>query len=306
MTLFSCFKQSVVAGLALCGNQFTLVKVKRFTQKIILKGFAVVPIPADLIMDGKIDQSTRMIDIIKRLVEMAHAENCDTAIGLPASFVIRKKIKLPDYLTDKECEAEISGNIERYVPGIHEELNFDYVRLMGQEKNMLLIAARTAQIKSFVTIVEAAGLKVRVVDVDIYALARAMHFAYPSEQVQIIVVVDSVLLQLIVLQQQKIIFSHQFTMSDEESMVEKIEHGLQLFSTATKLFYEKKIFLMGNLKNIAHFKRVVQNELGFHVEVANPFLFIMLAAYLDKQEFYAKAPGLISALGLTMRRYPVL
>ncbi|EKD53956.1 MAG: type 4 fimbrial biogenesis protein PilM [uncultured bacterium] len=299
--ILSCSKPAYLIGLALRRQQLTLVKVKKYKEQHSVLGFESLPLPADFIVEGKIKQPEKVTHLIRQLIQMTGSEGFYAAISLPSAYVLHKRITLPNYLTDRECEAEIETRISHYLPGINEELYFDYVRSISSEENVLLVAARKEQITSFVHAVEKAKLKVRIVDVDIYALHRAIQLI-SSAPIQAVLDMDGMVGQFIIWQKNKIIFTYAIFLNSDENFLQQMERLLQLFNTTTNVPWDKTILLSGNVISILPLVKVIEDKLQLKIEISNPF--IAGTHSVENKKLYHVAPELIVAFGLTLRKYP--
>lgn len=62
-----------------------------------------------------------------------------------------------------------------------EELSFDFVELDSVDKSQhefLLVASRSEQLNTYISLVNASGLKIKIIDVETYALMRAGDFPF--------------------------------------------------------------------------------------------------------------------------------
>ncbi|MEO8402282.1 MAG: pilus assembly protein PilM [Gammaproteobacteria bacterium] len=300
--------QAMRVGLALRQDQFSLIKLKQTAEKRSLESFASIDLPAGSIVDGKVNHHTQVLHAIKKLVDITESHNCVAAISLQASSVINKRITLPSYLNELECETELTTNLAYYFPGIQEELSVDFVRgeYDASENTALLIAARTEQINAYIFAAEQAELKIRVVDVDLYAIARAIYFAnrFATSQRIAILDIDTNTAQLIVLLAKKIIFTHQVMIHSDDALAQQLKRALQLFSTATEQSSIEKIFLTGKVDLITHAKQLIEEELLLEAELANPFNYVESEPAISRDVLQRTAPEFLTAFGLTLRSYP--
>ena len=86
-------------------------------------------------------------------------------------------------LTDAELESQIAIEADSLIPYPLDEVNIDFEKLAINEAdpskvNVLLSAARTESVQARVGALEVANLKAAVVDVESYALSRAMDIYY--------------------------------------------------------------------------------------------------------------------------------
>ena len=86
-------------------------------------------------------------------------------------------------LSDAELESQIEIEADSLIPYPLDEVSLDFEKLSTNEAdpskmNVLLSAARTESVEARVGALEAANLTAKVVDVESYALSRAMDVYY--------------------------------------------------------------------------------------------------------------------------------
>lgn len=105
------------------------------------------------------------------------------AVAVSGQTVITKVIFMDVSLTDAELESQIAIEADSLIPYPLDEVNIDFEKLAINEAdpskvNVLLSAARTESVQARVGALETANLKAAVVDVETYALSRAMDVYY--------------------------------------------------------------------------------------------------------------------------------
>jgi len=105
------------------------------------------------------------------------------AVAVSGQTVITKVIFMDVSLTDAELESQIAIEADSLIPYPLDEVNIDFEKLAINEAdpskvNVLLSAARTESVQARVGALETANLKAAVVDVESYALSRAMDVYY--------------------------------------------------------------------------------------------------------------------------------
>ena len=246
-------------GLSLHDNEIRFVKVKVAQRQRVVERTGIVKIPPGLFFDGKIQDAQGLADALKNMVDQAQLKACDAAIALPVSQVIHQSIQVDESLDELECELEIAENLSRYLPGTEGDLSYDYIRTHGSH-DVMLVAARAQQIDDYLTVVQQSKLTITAVDVDIYALARAVISLGIAEQLTAVIDFDTASLQVIVLQRGKIIFHHRliFSASNADYILQPLH---ELFSQMPKV---EKVLLAGNI--FLPIERL-QKEIGMSAEI---------------------------------------
>lgn len=291
-----------IVGLALRQTHFTLIKLRQTKRNWCVEDFACSRVPADLIVEGRMRDPAHVTYLIQQLVKTTRAEHCKTALGISAAYVINKQIQLPTYLTDQECFTELTTHLSHYLPAVHEELNIDYARTAPE--NTVLVAARTEQINAFVSATEQAGLSVRIVDVNSYAVARTILLhQQPSSLAQCILDLEGCSGQLMVIHQQRILFLHALVIDQASHLSAQIKQGLHLFATSHPIVLSDQIIVSGHVPT--YLRSIIENELGKTLQIFNPLGALSFADLLVQHKLTDHLPELLSAFGLTQRSYPL-
>jgi len=101
-----------------------------------------------------------------------------SALALPSSAVITKKVFMQAGLREDEMESQVEGEANQYIPFSLDEVNIDF-QVIGpavnnaDEVEVLIAASRKEKIEDRVAAAEDGGLKVTVMDVETYATEAA-------------------------------------------------------------------------------------------------------------------------------------
>ena len=165
-------------------------RVERYTIEVL---------PRDAVADGNIVNLEAAADSVRRAWKKMATSTRQVAIALPASHVITKKIIVPAGLREEELELQVESEANQYIPFPLEEVNLDF-QVVGpavsspDEIEVLIAASRKEKVEDRVAVVESAGLKPVVMDVESYAVLAA--FALIEKQLpergkgQVVALVD--------------------------------------------------------------------------------------------------------------------
>ncbi len=146
------------------------------TQRI--ERYAIETLPKDAVVDGNIANIEATAEVVRRCWKKLGSRTKNVALGLPTAGVITKKIICPAGLRDEELEAQVEGEASQYIPFALDEVNLDF-QVLGpapsspEEVEVLIAASRKEKVEDRVAVVEAAGLRALVVDVESFALQTA-------------------------------------------------------------------------------------------------------------------------------------
>jgi len=143
-----------------------------------VEAYAVETMPEGAISEGNIADVERVAEAVKRAVKRSGSKAKACALAVSGSAVITKVINLPADLSDDDIEAQIEVEAGQYIPYPREEVSLDFEVLGPSARNadlteVLLAASKTEHVDRCREVGDLAGLTVRVVDVESYAIANA-------------------------------------------------------------------------------------------------------------------------------------
>jgi type IV pilus assembly protein PilM len=303
---FIHFKPPSLVGLDVHADEIRLLQFRQTQTTFLIENCAIHPLSPGAIIDDKIKQIEVVQAAISELVQETKTYGCNVAIALPAASVISKRIKLPVGLPPKEQETEIHANLKQYLPGINEALCLDFVELDvadAERREMLLVAARLEQLQTYFNVVQSAGLVPKIVDIDSYALARAVIFAVPKAVQYPVAILDGgkYQVQLTVFQHKQVYFNQSWQVRDKNFFCTQLRRALQLCSTMHNQLAVNDLVLAGNLSR--HDVEIGQHFLP-RIHEVNPFQNMIFPLPAIKERVHNALPRLLVCCGLAMRRAP--
>ncbi|GKW53934.1 pilus assembly protein PilM [Pseudoalteromonas sp. NCCP-2140] len=148
-----------------------------------LEALAIEPMPKGAMSERSIQDIEAIGNVIAKLKRKIPKSAQTAAVAVSGQTVITKVIFMDVTLTDAELESQIAIEADSLIPYPLDEVNIDFEKLAINEAdpskvNVLLSAARTESVQARVGALEVANLKAGVVDVESYALSRAMDIYY--------------------------------------------------------------------------------------------------------------------------------
>jgi type IV pilus assembly protein PilM len=174
-----------IIGLDIGSSYAKIVQLKDIKGGYELELFDMQPLPPEIIVDGSIIDSFRLIDTLKELLRKARVKIKDTVIGIAGhSSVIIKRISLPE-MSEEELSESIKFEAEQYVPFSIDDVNLDFQILGPKEEagqmDVILVAVKKDTINEYVSVVKEAGLNPIIVDVNHFALENMYEINYEIE-----------------------------------------------------------------------------------------------------------------------------
>ena len=160
---------SAVKMVELASDGKSGYRVERYTIEVL---------PREVIADGNIVNLEVAAECVRRAWKKLATSTKLVAIALPSSHVITKKIIVASGQREEELELQVESEANQYIPFALEEVNLDF-QVVGpapsspDEIEVLIAASRKEKVEDRVAVVESAGLKPAVMDVDSYAVLAA-------------------------------------------------------------------------------------------------------------------------------------
>ena len=190
-----------MAGMKNKGNLYPLLGVDFGSQSIKavaitgkpgnvqITSVAEVPTPKGSIVDYQINDIEKVVNAVRTLMKNV-AQNGGQkpryiATSVSGSSVISKVIQVDAGQSDSELSNFINSEAEQLIPFPLEEINLDY-EVLGdnfvdnQKQDVLISGARTESVEQRVVVFDRVGMEVKVVDVSVHALARAIKQIVPG------------------------------------------------------------------------------------------------------------------------------
>lgn len=177
--LFST-KPPATLGIDVGTGSIRLVELDRDASgQWVLERCAVEPLPPGVVAsDGRIEHFDQAVDAVKRLVKKSGTRAKNAVAALPPSAVIAKKIVLPEGLSETEIDLQIESEASQYIPFSLDEVSIDYYimgpsRTSAGDEEVMIVAARKERVDDMTALMDAAGLRLKVLDVASFAAQAA-------------------------------------------------------------------------------------------------------------------------------------
>lgn len=172
-------KSKPLLGIDISSSCVKVVDLLVQGDKILLKGFDIMPLPHDVVVEKSIVDADAVGGVILRSVERLGTKNKHAAVCITGASVITKVIGVSSSLRGEQLESQIEIEADQHIPFPLEEvaLDFNVIGPSGKSDQMhdvLLIAGRKEAVDATVDALDVAGLTPKVVDYEPYAQQRAL------------------------------------------------------------------------------------------------------------------------------------
>ena len=340
-----------VTGVDISSTSVKLIQLSYKNGKYQVDAYGVLPLEENDVLDKTIMQPENVGEVLERTYNLANPNTKDVATAVPTTSAITKLVEMDADLADEEREVQIRVEAEQYIPYPLDEVSLDFEVQGVNAKNpnkvdVLLVASRTENIEKRVEVIEIAGLKPKIVEVESHALERAYGLLVDNLPIGANVVgvldVGHTQMTLTVLDRGKVVYSREqsfggkqltqeiqqrYGLSFSEAGFAKKERNLpddyetevlypfldalsQQASRALQFFFSSSqytsidhLLLAGGSANIQGLVKLLQDNLGYRVTIADPFLRMSFAPQVDAKKLEADASSLLIACGLALRSF---
>jgi len=176
---FGAAKTSQVLGIDISSTTVKLLELSQSGDRYRVESYAVAPLPPEAVVEKNVNQVETVGGLIRELVSRSKTRAQQTVVAVAGSAVIIKTIPMPAGLSEEDLEAQLTVEADQYIPYPLEEVALDFEELgpvVGRDDqvNVLLAACRQETIESRVDAIEVAGLTPAIMDVEVFAMERAL------------------------------------------------------------------------------------------------------------------------------------
>jgi type IV pilus assembly protein PilM len=172
-------KARSLLGLDICASAVKMVELSNTGRgEYRVERYAIEVLPKDAVVDGVIANVDAVQTGVRSAWKRMSTSVRNVAMALPAAAVISKKIIVPSDLREDELEAFMESEAGQHIPFAIDEINLDY-QVIGPaasspgELDVLLVASKKDRVEDRLSVAEAVGLGVVVMDVESYAALSA-------------------------------------------------------------------------------------------------------------------------------------
>jgi type IV pilus assembly protein PilM len=309
MALLFPRKTHAVLGLDISTTAVKILELRRINKQFWVQGFVAVPLRPNAIVDNQIKNPQSVITAIKTALEQAHFSTRHVGIALPAAAVISKTVIIDTDLSEEELEAHVQLEAATAIPFPLDEVCMDFSVLGVNEKDstkvdVLLVAARLAQVEARRNVVESAGLVVDCIEVESFAVERCVHYLRYKDDRKTIAVIDlgKSTMILTVIHQRQVIYTHEELLGSQpvtESLMPLLRRAMQMFLSSAQSHPVDEILLSGS--NIDELAAIVADDLSLLVTIINPFHTMLLTDTVNALQLQQEASAFTIACGLALR-----
>jgi len=174
-----------VLGIDVSSSAVKLIELSRHGSGYRVESYAVAALPDNAVIDNNFADIDAIGQAVITVLERSGTKLKQAALSVSGSAVITKVVSIPVPENDAELDAQVEMIADQYIPYSLDEVNLDYSVIGPNEKNsgmidVQLAASRRENIDDRVAVLDLAGLKAKVIDVEAYALENAYGLLHSS------------------------------------------------------------------------------------------------------------------------------
>ncbi|MEE9452071.1 MAG: type IV pilus assembly protein PilM [Gammaproteobacteria bacterium] len=320
-------KPSTLIGLDIGSSAIKLLVLSHEDGRYTIEDYIIAPLPEGVVVEKLIKDREALTQVIKTACDQSQFKTDQAAIAVAGSSVITKVIQIDADLSEEDRLAQVTFEVNRDIA--LRAVNFDYVVLAEVEGNsdlleVLVVTCRRENVQLCCDVVQKAGLRVKFVDVDSYAVQRTcalLTSELPNRGVdKTVAVVDvgemvtsvTVLHDMTLVFNHEALFGHRYLTEAIEGhdnrvyaaarlMSTQIQRMLQFFLSATEYERIDHVLLAGGAVLLEGVADEIARKIAIPVTLVNPFAAMFVESHIDTNALYKQAPALLVSCGLAMR-----
>lgn len=174
------YGSSSVVGIDIGLSAVKVCELVKTQNTYKVNKFITVPLPEGVIIEDEIQKEDELIAALQKAIKELKPSSKFACVGLSGPNTIIKKIQLAGG-TPEEIEDQVMWEIEQYLPFSAEEGSISF-HVIGENRgggvDVIVGAAKKEVIASFKAVIEATGLKVKIIDIAAAAILNVFEHLY--------------------------------------------------------------------------------------------------------------------------------
>jgi type IV pilus assembly protein PilM len=322
-----------------------LLQISSSESKIKVENYSIMPVPSGAVVKDEIKEFAVVSTILKDMFRQTGITTKDVALAIPRSLAIIKNITVDSRLNKDEIESRAWIEASRHFPDLIGDIYLDFAVIGPSTQDntqleLILVACRKEQIKPYLEVLRLAGLNPKIVDVNSYALERALALAADNHDANSTVALlnlNTNLSTFIVVYGNTLVHAHDQTFDGhrlqtqvsnyikdklsgnedgnaegfndvnytnilKENLLSHLRHAVHFFYSSRPNIAIQQMIISGDCASIPKLASFIQGEINIETIVANPFKNMVVASHLKEVDLQKKAPALMLSCGLALSK----
>lgn len=331
-----------IVGIDFGFANLKLLKINCTKTPYKVEKFAIAPFPQQALNKDGISDYPLVATALKQMFDNANVSTRQVAFAIPRSKAILKTITVDGRLTADELESRAWIEAGRHFPDLVGDIYLDFFITQTQDPSQVdltLVACRKTQVAPYLEILRLAGLQPKVIDVDSYALERAMPLITEPNTAEItaLLCINTTNTTLTVTQNGQLIYAHDQSFDGQrllaqtqayltnknilpqqaeyalindtvyedilkDNFISHLRHTMHFFYASRPQQHIQKLILGGDCATIPHLVPFIHNELGLTATTANFSAQLVLEPDIPAETFKSHTPALLLCCGLALSK----
>ena len=303
-----------VIGLDIGCATIKCVVLKRGNSDVAyqFKNYSIGFVPPGSIENNQIKASSQLVARIKELLAEAAIPSAYCVAALPELLVSSKWIRIDSSATENLALA-VNLAVEEHIPYPLDAIYFDYQVFSTQQDesylNVLVVACRKEHVDARLEVIQQSNLIPLAIEINSHAIERAYTYFYPDSTAVPFLLIDVGTTQLTFLfsgANKKIIsFSESVDIAGKETLVQRIQRGMQALCLSYPYLSFSKLFFVGADYALLQFLvEKLDGSYGLETKIVASNGLFPGADTLNK-EFISQFPALFLSFGLALRGFTI-
>lgn len=239
------FASPTFIGVDIKPQGIRILELQKSKHNYLIKRLIRYELPYGVFQDEKIKRWDSLSLHLTEVVKTHGLINAYAAISLPADMVQMQRAQLAVDMAHADIEGEIQRQLQRDLPDMNDELSIDF-GILSQHKDYIDVffaAARQTYVEQFAACVNASGLQTRIIDLDMYAIIRAIAYIDPS--VQAILYIANQTATLLIANTNYIEFQQRWFVTNTQDIFAELQARILLYQSSHPQIEMTKLALMG-------------------------------------------------------------
>lgn len=172
---FTLLSSPTRLGMDIQPDKIRLLRLRVGRRRRVIEQRYEVDLPAGIMADGKVRQWDRLTEVLRKLVQQTGNQGSAVTIGIPCQLVRLTHHVLPMGMSSVKILSMLRSEVMRELPGMTDALILDYA-LLGKSADgydqIVSVVAREEYVLQYARAVNASGVIVKRVEVDVFAMQR--------------------------------------------------------------------------------------------------------------------------------------
>lgn len=172
-------KHRPILGIDITSSAVKILEISKNGDSYCVENYRSEVLPTTALEGTTIKDIGIVANCINKLCGGSHFHGKEVALAVPDSAVIFKTVAINDGLNEEDLEELVVLEADKFIPYPIDEINLDFEIHGPNAKNsammdILIVASKAENVSTRVEAVTQAGFEARVVDVESFAVERAI------------------------------------------------------------------------------------------------------------------------------------